>query len=57
MKEHVLENRGTAIHEVTKCTVRDNLNTSDCHQIGALCVGSAAEKESGQNVPGLSGKA
>ena len=39
------------------CTVKDNLNTLDCHQICALCVERAAEEESGQHVPGLSRQA
>ena len=37
--------------------VKNNLNTSDCHQICAPRAESAAEEESGQHVPGLSRQA
>jgi hypothetical protein len=39
------------------CIVNDNLNTSDCHQICALCVEIAAEEETGQHMPGFSRQA
>lgn len=57
VEEHFLKTEELLSVRLLTCIVKDNLNTSDCHQICALCVESAAEEKSGQHVPGLSRQA